>query len=67
MVKIMENPIKMDDLGAFPFFWKHPYLFDKKRRKGPFNLWILLSEGPKGILAGPPPKASYPPKKLINP
>ena len=25
MVKIMENPIKMDDLGVFPlFFWKHP-------------------------------------------
>ena len=26
MVKIMENPIKMDDLGAHPYFWKHPYL-----------------------------------------
>ena len=24
MVKIMENPIKMDDLGV-PYFWKHPY------------------------------------------
>ena len=24
MVKIMENPIKMDDLGVFPYFWKHP-------------------------------------------
>ena len=24
MVKIMENPIKMDDLGV-PIFWKHPY------------------------------------------
>ena len=23
MVKIMENPIKMDDLG-YPYFWKHP-------------------------------------------
>ena len=21
----MENPIKMDDLGVFPYFWKHPY------------------------------------------
>ena len=21
----MENPIKMDDLGAHPYFWKHPY------------------------------------------
>ncbi len=26
MVKIMENPIRMDDLGGFPpFFLKHPY------------------------------------------
>ena len=25
MVKIMENPIKMDDLGGHPYFWKHPY------------------------------------------
>ena len=24
MVKIMENPNKMDDLGAHPYFWKHP-------------------------------------------
>ena len=24
MVKIMENLIKMDDLGVFPYFWKHP-------------------------------------------
>ena len=24
MVKIMENPIKMDDLG-YPYVWKHPY------------------------------------------
>ncbi len=22
---IMENPIKMDDLGFFSYFWKHPY------------------------------------------
>ena len=22
---IVENPIKMDDLGVFPYFWKHPY------------------------------------------
>ena len=28
MVKIMENPIKMDDLGGKkPYFWKHPYMF----------------------------------------
>ena len=24
MVKIMENLLKMDDLGVFPYFWKHP-------------------------------------------
>ncbi len=22
---IMENPIKIDDLGFFPYFWKHPF------------------------------------------
>ena len=21
----MENPIQMDDLGVFSYFWKHPY------------------------------------------
>ena len=26
MVKIMEHPIKMDDLGAHPYFWKHPFV-----------------------------------------
>ena len=27
MVKIRENPIKMDDLGSFsPYFWKHPLI-----------------------------------------
>ncbi len=27
MVKMMENPIKMDDLGGVPpIFWKHPYI-----------------------------------------
>ena len=26
MVFIMEKPIRMDDLGVFPYFWKHPYL-----------------------------------------
>ncbi len=26
MVKIMENPIKIHDLGVFPYSWKHPYL-----------------------------------------
>ena len=30
MVKIMEYPIKIDDLGGFsPYFWKHSY-FDYK-------------------------------------
>ena len=24
---IKENPIKMDDLGVFPYFWKHPGIF----------------------------------------
>ena len=24
---IMENPIKMDDLGSHPYFWKHPFGF----------------------------------------
>ena len=23
---IRETPIKMDDLGGFPYFWKHPSL-----------------------------------------
>ena len=23
----MENPIRMDDLGGYPYFWKHPYDF----------------------------------------
>ena len=25
MVYFMENPIEMDDLEVFPYFWKHPY------------------------------------------
>ena len=24
---IVENPIKMDDLGVFPYFWKHLYIY----------------------------------------
>ena len=31
---IMENPIKMDDLGV-PYFWKHPYIF--KLQTGPIS------------------------------
>ena len=23
---IRENPIEMDDLGVYPYFWKHPYI-----------------------------------------
>ena len=23
----MENPIKIKDLGAHPYFWKHSYMF----------------------------------------
>ncbi len=30
---IMENPIKMDDLGGFPYFWKHPYNTQLKKSK----------------------------------
>ena len=30
---IRENPIKMDDLGVFPYFWKHPNLGPICRRK----------------------------------
>jgi len=29
MVKIMENLIKMEDLGGTPYFWKHPYMRTK--------------------------------------
>ena len=41
MVKIMENPIKMDDLGGkTPYVWKHPFGVQKflplqKGQKGP--------------------------------
>ena len=39
MVKIMANPIKMDDLGVFPYFWKHPDL-------GPRGVW------PESVMKG---------------
>ena len=36
MVKIMENPIKMDDLGGKPtIFGKHPYTFNPEKK----NWW----------------------------
>ena len=40
MVKIMENPIKMDDLGGKPYFWKHPVIL---QNEFPANFcWNLL-------------------------
>ena len=41
MVKIMENPIKMDDLGVFPYFWKHPHGFSNLSTRG-----VLLKKLP---------------------
>ena len=35
---IMENPIKMDDLGGKPHFRKHPYSFEV------WNLWNSLQD-----------------------
>ena len=39
MVKIMENLIKMDDLGGIIIFWKHPFttgsFHSKKSPTGP--------------------------------
>ena len=43
MVYNGSNPIKMDDLGATPIFWKHPY-----------NLNILESFAHHGELIGNP-------------
>ena len=39
MVKIMENPIKMDDLGV-PLFWKHPYC----KNWGRAELWCFSAK-----------------------
>ena len=33
MVKILEHPINMDDLGGPPLFWKHPYNGGKLRQQ----------------------------------
>ena len=41
---IMENPIKMDDLG-YPYFWKHPYRF--------FGSLRCASNGPRDTLNCP--------------
>ena len=49
MVKIMENPIKMDDLGGKPttYFWKHPYICVKIPWKslGPWPPFFLSPVG----------------------
>jgi len=34
MVYFMENPIKMDDLGATPMDWKPPYAHGKMQQAG---------------------------------
>ena len=43
---IMENPIKMDDLGVpwgYPYFWKHPWGSTKRDAKvGRFSGYITL-------------------------
>ena len=40
MVKIMENTIKMDDLGGkTPYFWKHPY-----KRSPPLRIPGLVND-----------------------
>ena len=37
----MENPIKMDDLGGYPFFWKHPYIY--------IYMYVYIYMGSKNI------------------
>ena len=39
----MENPIKMDDLGKHPYFWKHPYELDNINPQYITNGWIMRS------------------------
>ena len=44
MVKIMENPIKMDDLGGEThYFWKHPYM-PKMRRPTTTNAKVGVED-----------------------
>ena len=31
LVKIMEHPIKMDDLGVFPYFWFNTLIKTEKK------------------------------------
>jgi len=49
MVKIMEKtPLKWDDLGKTPIFWKHPYIPFKGLRlpKGVLGVVIFLNFSP---------------------
>ena len=53
MVKIMETPIKMDDLGCkTPYFWKHPCHGVLNILHPPkFNISALKNRGWKMILS----------------
>ena len=49
MVKIMENPIKMDDLGGNThYFWKHPYFLHQRPASalGHLGPWFSLRMAP---------------------
>ena len=39
-----ENPIKMDNLGVFPYFWKHPSLIDFNPHSKQQNFKPRISE-----------------------
>ena len=41
----METPIKMDDLGVFPYFWKHPYLGLGNPNRSTFIFQLASWEG----------------------
>ena len=41
MVKIMENLIKMDDLGGKPTFFGNTHMFEGPPKKGATARWIL--------------------------
>ena len=55
MVKIMENPIKMDDLGVFPYFWKHP--FSIYLQESSQEMTSCLQNSCHGTQASPPKRA----------
>ena len=50
MVKIMENPIKMDDLGIPYIFWKHPSQFKSSPKNTPQNAFPNDTPQPSWIL-----------------